>query len=488
MRLGLWQSQDEEKRKLRTEVATLRHARESQLQARQRLEEEIKGLKQVAKVSAKRIKELEKRCQELKQQRDSYRAMIFKPNVKPKENVEANETDHELLLSPKKRKRGRIKGHVGKGRANPAQVDEVRRVYLEKCPDCGEPLARSNSHEDHTVEDIPPIEQTRSKVTLYEKELQWCGKCRKTVKAVIEEVVPRSRLGINVLLYVFVHKYIARSAWATIVWSLEQWYGIKVSQGALVQMVQRAQSWLEPKYAQILDQIRASPVKHADETGWRVDGANHWLWGFFTSQQAYYAIEESRGKGIPAKILNGSHPDDVLVRDDYAAYRKLPLKQQSCWTHLLRNSREAAQQPKASKETRKLHEELKQMFVDLNAVISQPFDLVKRQASHDDFRQKIQLIISADYHDQDAKKIQTRIANQNDNLLTALLHDNVPLTNNLAERGIRPMVVIRKISGGSRSWKGAKTHAVNMSVLQSIRLRQQPLIPTLKSCFLTSQN
>jgi hypothetical protein len=367
-------------------------------------------------------------------------------------------------------------------------VDEVRRIYLEKCPDCGEPLERGHSFETHTVEDIPPIEQTRAKVTRYEKERQWCGKCKKTVKAIIEGVIPKCRLGINALLYVFIHKYVVRSTWATIAWSLEHWYGIKVSQGALVQMVRRAQFRLEAKYAQILDQIRASPVKHADETSWRVDGENHWLWGFFTSQQAYYAIEESRGKGVPEKILNGSHPDDVLVRDDYAAYRKLPLKQQSCWTHLLRNSREAVQQPGASKEMHKLHRDLKQMFVDLTAVISQPYALVDRQIIHNKFSQKIGRIIETDFHNHDAKKIQARLAHQKYNLLTAVLHADVPLTNNLAERGIRPMVVTRKISGGSRSWKGAKTHAVNMSILQSIRLQQQPLVPTLKNYLLTSQN
>ncbi|MBI3815192.1 MAG: transposase, partial [Nitrospinae bacterium] len=75
----------------------------------------------------------------------------------------------------------------------------------------------------------------------------------------------------------------------------------------------------------------------------------------------------------------------------------------------------------------------------------------------------------------------TRIANQGINLLTTLLYNNVPLTNNLAERGIRPMVVIRKISGGNRSQEGAKTHSVNMSILQTIRFQQQPIISTLKN-------
>ena len=79
-------------------------------------------------------------------------------------------------------------------------------------------------------------------------------------------------------------------------------------------------------------------------------------------------------------------------------------------------------------------------------------------------------------HDDDAKAIQTRIANQHTNLITALLYEGVPPTNNHAERMIRPMVVTRKISGGSQSDRGAATHAVNMSVMQTIALQGQSFL------------
>ena len=84
----------------------------------------------------------------------------------------------------------------------------------------------------------------------------------------------------------------------------------------------------------------------------------------------------------------------------------------------------------------------------------------------------------------DARRVQTRIQNQGTNLITALLHDGVSLTNNAAERQIRPAVVVRKISGGSRSTAGAEVFAINFSVIQTIRMRNQPLIPTLKGLIL----
>jgi transposase len=162
-------------------------------------------------------------------------------------------------------------------------------------------------------------------------------------------------------------------------------------------------------------------------------------------------------------------------------YRKLPLHHQSCWAHLLRKSHEAAVYPNASLEVIALHQMLKQLYDSINQDNSGPFDLKKRKKAHQKYSRKLQAIIDTDFQADDAKKIQTRIANQNTNLLTALLFENVSLTNNRAEQGIRPMVVARKISGGSQSKKGADTHAVHMSILQSTLSQKTPLIQNYKN-------
>ena len=181
-------------------------------------------------------------------------------------------------------------------------------------------------------------------------------------------------------------------------------------------------------------------------------------------------------------MFAGSRQKDVLVRDDLSAYTSLPLDQQSCWSHLLRRCREYAEDPRhASPEVKALYALLKTMFVDLQNTLTGPYVLRARQSAHKIFKQRLDAIINTGYQHRDAREIRGRILRQNTRLITAVLHKNVPLTNNLAERQLRPMVVTRKISGGSRSQEGAKTHAVNMSVFQSIRMQNQPLIPALKS-------
>ena len=182
---------------------------------------------------------------------------------------------------------------------------------------------------------------------------------------------------------------------------------------------------------------------------------------------------------------SGSHPNDVLVRDDYGGYTKLPLQHQSCWAHLLRESHARASRPDASDEILLLHKKLKTMFLSLQKIVKQPFELERRKKAYKLFKIQIQHIIDSHYLNDDSKEIQTRIGNQNTNLITALIHRNVPLTNNHSERNIRCFVVARKISGGSRSDQGAKTHATLMSIIQTINLQKEPLLPTLKDYILS---
>jgi len=481
MQLDGWKSQDEEKRLLRIKVSSLKPALETQRKKRKEAEDKVREKERELDEKQKRIEELEKENDELRRQRDGYRDMVFKKNKKSEESEEDGNGVNAALKSGEKRKRGGQPGHAGSGRQTPVRVDEVVRVHLEQCPDCGNKLNRANKVTTHTIEDIAPLEKAQTHVVRYETESQWCSHCKKRVKGSVDGVIPGSRLGINVFLYVLIHRYMCRNPWEIIIKSLNTFYGLKISVGTAVDMMHRGRKWFTPRYNELLEVIRKSPVKHADETSWRVEGTNHWLWGFFTEKESYYEIHESRGKGIPQKALAGSHPQDVLIRDDYGGYTKLPMKHQSCWAHLLRKSHDAAVYPNASEEVIQLHEKLKVMYEAIMQTITSPFDLKKRKMAHKWRSKELQAIIKTNFQKDDAIKIQTRITNQNTNLLTAILFENVPLTNNRAEQGIRPMVVTRKISGGSRSKKGAKTHAVHMSILQSSLTQKIPLIQTYKN-------
>lgn len=455
-----------ELRYFRIHFPQIKKAQLFQKQRAERLEKELKQAQD-------EIKRLKEELEKTKKQRDKYKGMIFKPNIQ--------ETSSKGKLN---KKLGGQLGHIGASRKVPSKVNYVKRIYFKHCPNCGDPLKRTASFEAHTVEDIPSLEEIKTAATSYESERQWCGNCGKEVVAAPARVIPNSRLGINLIIQILIWKYVCRMSFEIIVNTLFQTYGVVISVGGIINILKRTKIWLGKDYGELLSVIRASPVKHADETSWRIKGLSGWLWAFLTKDTVYYTIEHSRGKGVAEKVLSASSKDDVLVRDDYAGYKCLKLNHQSCWRHLLGESKEAIQQKGASKEVKLLHKNLKKLYQKLLKITTLSFDLVQRQTLYQIYEDKLKQIINATYTSLDSQKIQTRIRNQRNNLITALLFPDVPLTNNLAERQIRPAVVVRKISGGSRSEQGAETFAVNFSVIQTLRMRNQPLIPTLHNLLL----
>lgn len=430
----------------------------------------------------KENQQLRDELEKMKRQRDTYRDMLFKANRKE----EATEEQEALFQTTPERKRGGQIGHTGYGRNLPVRVDKKLHIFANACPTCKGNLNRSKTTVSHTVEDIPAVNNQQTIVTRYEVEQQWCGHCKKEIVVRPEGVIPGSRLGVNLLVQVLLWKYVCRIPLNIIVTLLETTYAVHVSEGTLVNQLARASQYFGKSYKKILKEVRAAPVKHADETGWRVNGVNNWCWAFLKQDAVYYTIEETRGKGIPERIFKDCHPSDVLVRDDYAGYKKLSFVHQSCWAHLLRESHKEVTQKTASEEMKALHAKVKAIYQMLAQTVSKPFITEQRQPIHQALMQEVQTIIKTQYQQADAKRIQYRIASQNKNLLTALLYENVPLTNNLAERAIRPLVVTRKISGGSRSSSGATTHAINMSIIQTMKMKNQPIIPTLQNYILTA--
>ena len=127
-------------------------------------------------------------------------------------------------------------------------------------------------------------------------------------------------------------------------WYLQTVHRLKLSTGAIVLAIHAAARKAQPAVAAILQRIRGSPVVHADETGWREDGVNGYVWTFSTPTERYF-LRRGRGKEVVDEVL-GESPDraggrlfdGVLVSDFYAAYNHYPGLKQRCWAHLLRDN------------------------------------------------------------------------------------------------------------------------------------------------------
>ena len=121
----------------------------------------------------------------------------------------------------------------------------------------------------------------------------------------------------------------------TIQWYLRTVHQLKLSLGAIVRAVHQVARQAGPEVGGILERIRSSPVVHADETGWRENGVNGYVWTFSTATERYF-LRRGRGGEVVDEVLGESFAG-ILVSDFYVAYHHYPGLKQRCWAHLLRD-------------------------------------------------------------------------------------------------------------------------------------------------------
>ena len=168
-----------------------------------------------------------------------------------------------------------------------------------------------------------------------------CALCRKrrlpqdSLKGM---AVGRQRMGINLVSLIVTLREEGRLPLRSIQRYLRTVHQLKLSVGAIVDTIHRVARKAQRTVDETLERIRGSPVVHADETGWREDGVNGYVWTFSTPTERYF-VRRGRDKGVVDEVLGESF-DGVLVSDFYAAYNHYPGLKQRCWVHLLRDIHE----------------------------------------------------------------------------------------------------------------------------------------------------
>jgi len=415
----------------------------------------------------KKIKELEKENEKLKKEIDRLK--------KIEEEYEEHKHHCTILDEPSfvkadTRKRHKISGqklgHIGYSRKIPGRIDFVKRLILGCCPECqGKNLSSLQEIRERFVEDVP--EPTNTIITKYKIERKYCRDCKKIVEANVEDALPNSRFGLKVMLLVVFMKMGLALPSQKIIKMLESQYNLTISDGEIYKMLEQVARAFGAHYKELQQKIRDAAVKHLDETGWRINGKSHWLWIFINKEVALYAVRKQRSSSVPIKVL-GKQKDKVIVDDRYNAYNVLAKKTkcnlQLCWTHLLRNAKDLAEH---YDEAEYIRRQLKYLFKLANGC--------KHKATEkqiDNLLHKIDLIAEKRYKHSEVRKFVKSVCKfHRENLFRFVTNPEIDATNNRAERGIRKAVVIRKISNGSRSRKGADIFEILLSVVETLNLQ-----------------
>ena len=382
----------------------------------------------------------------------------------------------------RKRKPGAKEGHPGARRPTPQRIDEHKDHRLDRCPCCGGELQRCRRKRTRTIEDIR--EDICTVATEHTIHRDYCPRCKKHVEPVVPDAFPKATVG---------HRTVALGAW------LHYGVGVSISQvrellggqfqtnlsaGGLVATWQRLATILEPWYVQLADQAKASAVLHADETGWRMNGRTWWLWCFANRTCCYYLIDPSRGSPALEKFFAEAF-DGVLITDFWAPYRAFATERQCCLVHLLREL-ERVDLRNASREWQAFAKKLRRLLRDGIRLRKRPdFEPETYASLIVRIDRRLQALADADYSDADAARLAKRLRKHTDELFTFLDYPDVTFDNNLAERMIRPAVILRKISQSNRSEKGAAVQAVLMSIYRTLKLRGHDPLATITSALRT---
>jgi len=361
-------------------------------------------------------------------------------------------------------KSGQKKGHPGCSRNTPEKIDEIEEHNPDKCPDCGGELSGVQEIRERVITDFE-FRVVNRKHIIYRK---YCKTEGKIVEEQIYEALPNSRFSLRLMLWIMFMKIGLRMPSNKIIESL-QLFGIKISDGEIYNILHRLKEAYGEYYGVLLDKMREARAKHIDETGWRINGKNNWLWLFINKEVALYVVERQRSSEVPIKVL-GNQKGKFVTTDRYSAYNVLVEKtgclQQVCWTHLLRNSKDLAEH---HREAKYIHKRMKYIY-----------NKAKNGEKKENLLHWIDLIASRAYRSTEVFKFVKSICrNHREDLFRFIDNPNVNPSNNLAEQGLRPGVVIRKISGGSRSKEGAETTAKLLSVVQTLKMQEGNIIDNM---------
>lgn len=373
-------------------------------------------------------------------------------------------------LEENQKKRGGAKpGHTGHGRKKitPDQADEIHTIEApvdDRCPHCGGIDLVDVKPDDRGVIESAPV---KAKKVLHRLCGKMCTKCHKVFRAKAPSVMPKALYGNQLVTNVAVMNVLH----GTPLGRLEEVLGIPYS--AMVEIEHRLARLLAGIPPRLIESFRKAPVRHADETGWRTDGANGYAWLFATDQLSIFEFRTTRSSSVPAAIMGSKHLPGVLVVDRYKGYNRVPCLLQYCYAHLLRNLTDLGKEFPDNQEVRAFVDAAAPLLAAAISLRGQPIPDTEYYAQARRISKQIRKVMNAGAQHLGIRAYQDIFRENKHRLYHWVKNRRVPADNNRAERDLRPTVIARKVSFGSQSEAGAKTRGILMSVLVSLK-KQHP--------------
>jgi hypothetical protein len=433
-----------ENQELREQVKELLGLREQT----QSLQEQVKDLQGQLSVTLSQIEELKKQRKE------------------PPAFVKANVSKPKKEGPPKKRAKEQ---NGARKREAPIHIEEH---LIRTCPDCQGDLSGITISRRRQIVELPPPPPVE--VSEYQVYKGWCASCQKWHEAPFElprgAVMGQGRLGVRISTVIAYLRTVMRLPIRQVQSYLQTLHGLQISTGEIVELGHRMRKQTAGALQALKDEIRASPASQADETSWREDGKNGYVWSVNTPTIRYYEYHQSRSGKIVTSLV-GDNYQGVLGSDFYAGYNAHLGLHQRCWVHFLRDIHDLKKRHPTNEELLAWSKAVKEIY-DRAVAYAGPDPALPpakqeaaRRAQQHAFEQELWAVCAPYAHTSDPQHtLCERVERFLPELLVFVAIPGVPAHNNLAERSVRPLVIARKISGGTRSPQGSQTRMALFSL------------------------
>ncbi len=360
------------------------------------------------------------------------------------------------------------KPHGGQARELSGNPTAVRRERVASCPGCGSQVQADGEEPwliyDHI--DLPPIAPRITRVELMAGRCACCrGRYRAEAPADMPSGSPFGPQLVALALHLRFTQGIALKRLAAVFADV---FGVGISQGALVAMIERAAPAFAAQAERIAEDLKRGAAIESDETGLRVARANRWLWVFHHGASALVLAAMSRGKAVVQGFLGDWRPD-YWLSDRYGAQMGWARRgHQVCLAHLdrdLQYAQDCGESVYAGK---------------LRGLIKRACRIGRRRPRLADATLKayaikldreLDTILQAPPRCKPGEKLLRLIKRYRQHLFVFLEQRGLEPTNNGSERTLRPCVTFRKIVGCFRTEKSARFYAAIRSTLETARRR-----------------
>jgi len=413
-----------------------------------------------------KIKKLEKEIKRLKKIEKEFEEFKARHNQTVDELRKALKIKSETKSKPKLL--GAQKGHAPYFRKIPARVDCIKALTIKKCPHCKTRLGNRQEIRSRFVTDVKII--SIAKTTRYDINRYYCPCCKKLVEAQVPYVLPHAKFGLNLMLLVMYLRLGLRLPIDKIRSYFMDVLQLHISKGEIICIMKQLVLAFGDYYNWLEKVVKHSRVKHTDTTSWRINGKNYYAWVFIAFGVVLYKIRKHNNTKSAITVLGNKQKGMTLVIDRFSALRALAKKAgfslQYCWAHILDDSKGLAKNFGA--EGKYIHKKLKEIYE-----MASSFTHCGNEQMVEQFKAMLFKLTLRHYKHHTVRKFVNNLYYRDIEHLFLFVTDKyVDSTNNISERELRHLVIIRKISNGSRSTCGANAMAMLLSIIQTLKFNK----------------